>query len=120
MKARSHIKRGVMLSAFLAAALILGSGVASATHSSRMIFVNGVLLNPYQTMEADRSTGFRLPNGAYWYDDRTGLWGVVGGPAVGRVNTGANSRPRRWGGLYPIVIDPSGGCEGGSCVNILD
>ncbi len=119
MKAKSLIKRGAMLGAFLSAALILGSGVASSTHS-RVILVNGVLLNPYQTVEADRNVGFRLPNGAYWLDYRTGLWGAVGGPAVGRINTRQNSRPVGGGSLYPIVIDPSGGCEGGSCVNILD
>ena len=55
----------------------------------------------------------------YWYDANTGLWGVQGGPTIGRVvgpGRGAGPGPRS--PFTPPVINPGGGCEGGS-VNIL-
>jgi len=65
-----------------------------ATAQQRMVTVNGVLLGPQQLAVADRAAGFRLPTGHYWLDHQSGYWGVVGGPAVGRVPP----QPRQGGG----------------------
>ena len=112
----------------LLAALILAvtsAGFATsawANHlSARTIFVNGQLLNPYEVAQADQAAGYRLPSGFYWLDHGTGYWGLVGGPALGRVApTGGGGGGGGGQGHYNTVIDPGGGCEGGSCVNIID
>jgi hypothetical protein len=50
-----------------------------------MVTVNGQWLSDPAVAYADQVAGFPLPNGHYWYDANTGLWGVQGGPAIGRV-----------------------------------
>ena len=72
--------------AFLALGLVVAAtNVTPAEAQQRMITVNGVLLGPQEIAVADRAAGLRLPNGHYWLDHQSGYWGVVGGPAVGRV-----------------------------------
>lgn len=81
MTAGRFVKR-----AFLALGLVVAAtNVTPAEAQQRMITVNGVLLGPQELAVADRAAGFRLPNGHYWLDHQSGYWGVVGGPAVGRV-----------------------------------
>jgi hypothetical protein len=102
----------------VAAMFILSAAPSSA--QSRMVTVNGQWLSDPEVAQADQAAGFPLPNGHYWYDANTGLWGVQGGPTIGRVVgpvRGVGSG--RLSPFTPPVIDPGGGCEGGSCVNIL-
>ena len=121
----SATTRRVLVAALLSLACMFSTLPASANHLGyRYVTVNGERLNYQQMLEADRAVGFRLPNGHYWWDQRSGYWGVVGRPPSGRV---APVRPQasRGGGrangrITNTLIDPSGGCEGGSCVNILD
>jgi len=116
--------RRIFAAGLLAVACAVAATPASAGHlGGRYITVNGQPLNPRQMAEADWNVGLRLPNGHYWWDPNTGYWGVVGGPALGRVAPAVGRRPPGGGGgggLFPITIDPDGGCEGGSCVNIID
>ena len=112
--------RTIQVAAFAAALICSGltGGSAQADHDTRFVIVNGARLSPAQVLSAERAIGYRLPSGYYWYNEASGYWGVIGGPPLGRI-TATNPR-RGGGGQYPILIDPSGGCEAGSCVNILD
>ena len=59
--------------------------------AERKITFNGDVLTPKQwlTLEAlERRYGARLPDGPYWYDDRTGAMGFWNGPAFGIVPPG--------------------------------
>jgi hypothetical protein len=51
--------------------------------AQRAVTVNGHWLSPPQIQQADRNAGYKLPNGHYWCDPATGLWGAFGQP--GRV-----------------------------------
>ncbi len=73
--------------AFAAALVFIGltGGSVQAYHDTRVVIVNGARLSPAEIVYAEQATGYRLPSGYYWYDEASGYWGVVGGPAVGRV-----------------------------------
>lgn len=118
--------RRVIIAALFAVTSAVAAVPASANHlGTRLIIVNGERLTPHEIVEADRAVGYRLPNGRYWWNPNNGYWGVVGGPPVGRV---APRRRQGYGGgggrtpsrQFNTLIDSSGGCEGGSCVNIID
>lgn len=71
---------------FLALGLVVAAtAITAAEAQQRLVTVNGVVLGPQELAVADRAAGFRLPSGHYWLDHQSGYWGVVGGPAVGRV-----------------------------------
>ncbi len=74
--------------AFAVALLSVGfaGGAAQADHDSRVVVVNGARLSPAEIAYAEQATGYQLPSGYYWYNEASGYWGVVGGPAVGRVS----------------------------------
>ena len=116
--------RHLVTALLVAAALACAAIPASANHTGgRTIFVNGQLLNPYQVAQADQNAGYRVPDGFYWLDHASGYWGLVGGPALGRIapsGGGGGSSGAGGSGHYNTVIDTTGGCEGGSCVNIID
>lgn len=48
------------------------------------ISVNGVALSP-ETRAALAEVYGPAPDGAYWYDPASGLWGAMGGPGIGRI-----------------------------------
>ena len=73
----------------LAAAVFVLAAVPAVDAAPRLVTVNGVWLGPAELAQADRNAGFRVPDGHYWYDPASGLWGLVGGPPVGRVPPGA-------------------------------
>lgn len=57
-------------------------------HAARAVFVNGARL-PHNTLAAlETGYGRSIPDGLYWYDARSGLWGRHGGPAVGQIHAG--------------------------------
>ncbi len=47
------------------------------------IFINGRELTPQQIQEIRMTYGFVAPPGRYWYDAKSGLWGVMGREAAG-------------------------------------
>jgi len=78
----NRLMRTLLLSSFLAAATFPS---AHAYHDSIVVFVNGQQLTPQQIAYAEQVTGTRLRSGFYWYDERSGYWGLVDGPVLGRV-----------------------------------
>jgi len=60
---------------------------------ARKLTINGRDLNPQQwrvVENIERFYSVRLPDGGYWYDNRTGAVGFWNGPAFGLVQAGLN------------------------------
>jgi heme-degrading monooxygenase HmoA len=69
---------------------------AAASPPSRRVQINGTAPSAAQLRvleELERSFGFRLPDGAYWYDARSGAAGQWGGPASGVLPAGLDLGP---------------------------
>lgn len=62
----------------LAGAIVLSAGPSEA--QQRFVVVNGALLSPEQLHVLDRMAGGHVPNGAYWIDPGSGIWGYAGDP----------------------------------------
>ncbi len=83
--------------------MILSAGAQTGTLSSQ-ITVNGETLAP-DVVRALTQTYGPIPDGEYWYDPFSGLWGVAGGPSTGQILPGL-----ALGG--PLQPDASGGGSG--------
>jgi hypothetical protein len=81
-------KVGRLAAVVLLAGLAMGPIGDDARAGQRLISVNGAWLSPQEILTADDCVGFILPDGDYWLDHESGYWGVVGGPAVGRLPAG--------------------------------
>jgi hypothetical protein len=57
------------------------------TGANRVV-INGMTLSQEMIVELERSYGIRPRPGNYWYDKRSGLYGVVGYPAFGFMRAG--------------------------------
>jgi hypothetical protein len=86
---------GVGLVVFLLAGLVMAQ-------RERFVYVNRTRLTEAQLTELERSYQTRVPDGSYWYDATSGLWGVEGEPAAGRIHPNLDL-----GG--PLRADASGG-----------
>ncbi len=80
----------VILRLFVAL-LLCAPGVVYA--QGRYVVVNGERVGPAGLRQLDAASCARVPNGRYWIDTRTGVWGYEGGWAQGRV--GDNCRQSR-------------------------
>lgn len=78
-----RLMRTLIVSAALAAAM---APATHAYHDTLAVFVNGRQLTPQEIRYAEQATGTRLRSGFYWYDERSGYWGLVNGPVLGRVS----------------------------------
>jgi hypothetical protein len=79
------------ISFFTAVVLVAALACGQPKATLRNILFNGDALTPRQlvTLEAlERRYAARLPDGAYWYDNRTGAMGLWNGPAFGIVPAG--------------------------------
>lgn len=110
----------------LAAGVVAGCWLAAsdAAAQGRQVSINGVWQSPAQIQQAERAAGVRLPNGHYWYDAGSGLWGRLGGPPLGRVRgapAAAGSGGRYAGGdlgsdgRCSYFNSPSGSVMTGDC-----
>ena len=62
----------------------------AAEAQQRMVIVNGQPLSPQELYVLDSMNGAHVPNGAYWLDFNTGVWGYAGDPTPrGIVGAGA-------------------------------
>ena len=67
----------------LAALLTATPQVSQA--QARYVVVNGQRMGPAQLQRLDRASCSRVPNGRYWLNLRSGVWGYEGGPPQGRM-----------------------------------
>jgi hypothetical protein len=89
----------------LALLCLIAAFVPAHAQSDRHVVVNQERLSDAVVTALEQRYGVRVMDGAYWYDDRVGTWGFVGGPAVGVIPAGLGL-----GG--PLRADASGGTTG--------
>jgi hypothetical protein len=78
-RTRAPVKKTVAAAGLVALLLLLGmAGEAQA--QPRWVVVNGVLQGPVQLALLDRYACYVVPDGAYWLDHGTGVWGYAGNP----------------------------------------
>ena len=74
--------------------LILAIGIFSATNLAAQQYgavqINGRPMTPQQVQEYTQAYGSPPFPGSYWYDTKTGMYGLMGGPAVGIIKPGHN------------------------------
>jgi len=78
---------------------------AAATTQVRHVIVNKVALSDAQVAGLEQQFQTQIRDGAYWYDTKTGAWGLEGGPTAGLIPAGLSL-----GG--PLLPDASNGNTG--------
>lgn len=64
-------------------ALVIGVTASLAAYAqSRMVIVNGQRLSDAQVAGLERRACTHIPNGHYWLDVRSGMWGYAGNGRV--------------------------------------
>lgn len=93
---------GKTLARILAAALfvmVLGAASATVEAQYRTVVVNGQLLSPQDLYVFDQMNGGYVPNGNYWLDPGTGVWGYAGDPTPrGRLGGGGGGGAPNYSG----------------------
>ena len=77
MAAASKVGIARILAGLAIVATVVLSG-EPAEAQQRYVVVNGVLMSPDQLYVLDQMAGGYVPNGAYWLDLNTGIWGYAG------------------------------------------
>ena len=62
------------------------AGGSSAASSG--VVINDVQLSGETLLSLRQASGTQIPDGEYWYDRISGVWGYAGGPAVGYTASG--------------------------------
>ncbi len=83
-------------------ALLGAAALAEGNHST--VVVNGKSLSTEQIQEFTATYGQPPAPGTFWYDARSGLYGYVGGTAIGSMRPGHD--------YGPLAADASGGATG--------
>lgn len=85
------MKKTVLLTG-LAAALFFIPGIPGLVDAQpRWVLVNGIPQNPIPLSTLDRYACTVIPNGSYWLDYNTGIWGYAGNPRpMGRIGDACN------------------------------
>lgn len=77
----SPLQRGLLLCIALCAAHL-------SVWSGDEVVVNGIGLTRAASQALELRYRMRLIPGRYWYDARSGLWGLEGGPSAGQIDAG--------------------------------
>lgn len=59
--------------------------MAAETTQYDDVFINGYKLGFFEQMALEDHIDRDIPDGNYWFDLNTGLWGPKGGPAIGQI-----------------------------------
>lgn len=76
------MKRKIIPIAMLASCIALLADTAAA----RFVMVNGQRLNTSEIQYLEQLSCNPIPDGRYWLDMRTGIWGYQGGGAQGHIS----------------------------------
>ena len=60
----------------------------SESAAIRSVVINAVRLSDDTVHQLEQTWGVRIQDAAYWYDPRSGAWGLEGGPCAGFVPAG--------------------------------
>lgn len=78
---------------FIITALITGL-TATQVLAARYVVVNGQRLNPNQIQYLDQLSCGYVPDGRYWLDARSGIWGYENGGPQGHISADCNTQRR--------------------------
>lgn len=82
----------------LVAVLVLVCGTVGVASAERYVVVNGQRLSPAELQYLEQWTCTPVPNGAYWLNLRSGIWGYAGNPLPqGHISDNCGRRARRPG-----------------------
>jgi len=60
-------------------------GMASEKAQYDDVFINGYKLGFFEQLALEDHIDREIPDGNYWFEMSTGMWGPVGGTAIGRI-----------------------------------
>lgn len=73
-------------------ASLLGCTVCfSGSAAARSVVVNGQRLDTAEIQYLEQLSCSRIPDGRYWLDIQTGIWGYQGGGAQGHISDNCNA-----------------------------
>ena len=82
-----------MRNVLLMMGLLWGGGFSAACAADPAVVVNGHEVKGAVLHQLEQTYGVAPTPGTYWYDSRSGLYGWIGGPAVGRLQPGHDFGP---------------------------
>ncbi len=62
---------------------LFSAALLGCTHGDAMVVVNATELSAAELETHSAKLGYRIPDGRYWYDARTGAWGLEGQGTAG-------------------------------------
>jgi len=84
---------------YLAIKILIGAlalALPMKAHAERYVLVNGERMSIPQIQALERARCGPIPNGSYWLDYRTGIWGYAGNPRPqGHISDNCTSPGRR-------------------------
>jgi hypothetical protein len=107
--------KGILRKALLFAVVLPTVSFAAEEHNTN-VFINGHELTRKQIVAISLTYKYFPPPGRYWYDSRSGAWGIEGHETAGFILPGHN--------LGPLVADASHGNTGvfinGREINLIE
>jgi hypothetical protein len=110
------MRPSIRVTRVLISSALLACFATTLASAGTAVFVNGRELTRGQIAQLLMTYGSVAPPGHYWYDSRSGLWGLEGREALGFMMPGHN--------FGPLLPDASGGNTGvyinGRQINIAE